>query len=128
MPLADAVTMLESEKTALREKITGDTDTEDDRLDYVAVNNLLTQTDYLTGYDGWLDNIQKSKENLLTFSIFNDPNSFSGRNIIKTAEEFEKLEGVELTLGADGAVDAFMTFRLTDYFLLVVLLLIGLSF
>ena len=88
MPLADAVTMLESEKTALREKITSNTDTENDRLDYVAVNNLLTQTDYLTGYGGWLDNIQKNKENLLTFSIFNDPNSFSGRNIIKTAEEF----------------------------------------
>ena len=128
MPLADAVTMLTSEKTALRETITGDTDTEDDRLDYVAVNNLLAQTDYLTGYGGWLDNIQKNKENLLTFSIFNDPNSFSGRNIIRTAEEFEKLEGVELTLGIDGAVDAFMTFPLTDYFLLVVLLLLGLSF
>ena len=128
MPFADAVTMLTSEKTALSAKITGDTDTEDDRLDYIAVNNLLTQTDYLTGYGDWLDNIQKNKENLLTFSIFNDPNSFSGRNIIKTAEEFEKLEGVELTLGTDGAVDAFMTFRLTDYFLLVVLLLIGLSF
>ena len=128
MPLADTVTMLTDEKAALSAKITGDTDTEDDRLDYVAVNNLLAQTDYLTGYGGWLENIQKNKENLLTFSIFNDPDSFSGRNIIKTAEEFEKLQGVELSIGADRAVDAFMTFRLTDYFLLVVLLLIGLSF
>ena len=128
MPFTDAMTMLTDEKSALSAKITGDTDRSNDRLDYIAVNNLLTQTDYLTGYGGWLDNIQKNKENLLTFSIFNDPNSFSGRNIIKTAEEFEKLRGVELTLGTDGAVDAFMTFRLTDYFLLVVLLLIGLSF
>ena len=128
MPFTDAMTMLTDEKSALSTKITGDTDTENDRLDYIAVNNLLHQTDYLTGYGNWLDNIQKNKENLLTFSIFNDPNSFSGRNIIKTAEEFEKLWGVELTLGTDGAVDAFMTFRLTDYFLLVELLLIGLSF
>ena len=128
MPFTDAVTMLTDEKSALSAKITGDTDTENDRLDYIAVNNLLTQTDYLTGYNGWLENIQKNKENLLTFSIFNDPNSFSGRNIIKTAEEFEKLQGVELTIGADGAVDAFMTFRLTDYFLLVALLLVVLSF
>ena len=128
MPFTDAMTMLTDEKPALSTKITGDTDTENDRLDYIAVNNLLHQTDYLTGYGDWLANIQKNKDNLLTFSIFNDPNSFSGRNIIKTAEEFEKLQGVELTLGTDGAVDAFMTFRLTDYFLLVVLLLIGLSF
>ena len=128
LPLADAVTMLTDEKAALSAKITGDTDTEDDRLDYVAVNNLLAQTGYLTGYGGWLDNIQKNKDNLLTFSIFNDPNSFSGRNIVKTADEFEKLQGVELTLGTDGAVDSFMSFRLTDYFLLLVLVLIGLSF
>ncbi len=128
LPLADAVTMLTDEKAALSAKITGDTDTENDQLDYVAVNNLLAQTDYLTGYGGWLENIQKNKENLLTFSIFNDPDSFSGRNILKTADEFEKLQGVELTLGTDGAVDSFMSFRLTDYFLLLVLLLVALSF
>ena len=128
LPLADAVTMLTDEKAALSAKITGDTDTEDARLDYVAVTNLLSRTDYLTGYGDWLENIQKNKENLLTFSIFNDPDSFSGRNILKTADEFEKLQGVELTLGTDGTVDSFMSFRLTDYFLLLVLLLIGLSF
>ncbi len=128
LPLADAVAMLTDEKATLSAKIAEDTDTEDDRLDYVAVNNLLAQTDYLTGYGGWLENIQKNKDNLLTFSIFNDPDSFSGRNILKTADEFEKLQGVELTLGTDGAVESFMSFRLTDYFLLLVLLLIGLSF
>ena len=128
LPLADAVTMLTDEKAALSAKITGDTDTEDARLDYVAVTNLLSRTDYLTGYGDWLENIQKNKENLLTFSIFNDPDSFSGRNILKTADEFEKLQGVELTLGTDGAVDSFMSFRLTDYFLLLVLLLVALSF
>ena len=128
LPLADAVTMLTDEKAALSAKITGDTDSEDDRLDYVAVTNLLSRTDYLTGYGDWLENIQKNKENLLTFSIFNDPDSFSGRNILKTADEFEKLQGVELTLGTDGAVDSFMSFRLTDYFLLLVLLLVALSF
>ena len=128
LPLADAVTMLTDEKAALSAKITGDTDTEDARLDYVAVTNLLSRTDYLTGYGDWLENIRKNKENLLTFSIFNDPDSFSGRNILKTADEFEKLQGVELTLGTDGAVDSFMSFRLTDYFLLLVLLLVALSF
>lgn len=128
MPFADAAAILTDEKTALTAKITGDTDTEDDDLDYVAVNNLLAQTDYLTGYGGWLENIRKNRDNLLTFSIFNDPNSFSGRNIIKTADEFEKLRGVELTLGTDGAVDSFMSFRLTDYLLVLALLLIGLSF
>lgn len=127
-PLADAITMLEGEKASLNEKITGNTDTEDDRLDYVAVNNLLAQTDYLIGYGDWLNTIQKNKDNMLSFPIFNDPDSFSGQNIIKTAEEFEKLQGVDLTLGADGAIDALLSFTLTDYFLFLILLLFGISF
>ena len=132
MPAADAEAYLAGQEEALSsalfdsgEPAEGDGEA---RLDYVAVRNLLAQTEYLTGYGQWLENIQRNKENLLTFSIFSDPKSFSGRNILKTAEEFEKLRGVELTLGADGAVESFMSFRLTDYFLLLALLLVALSF
>ncbi len=128
MPLAGAVTALTEELDALKGKTGGEEGAEDDRLDYVAVKNLLDKAEYLAGYGDWLETIQKNKENLLTFSLFNDPNSFSGRNILKTAGEFEKLRGVELTLGADGAVEAFMTFPLTDYFLVLALLLLALSF
>lgn len=96
-------------------------------LDYIAVNNLLINADYLTGYDGWLNSIQRNKENMQIFSLF-ETDSFSGRNIVKTADEFEKLRGVSLSPGADGAVNSFMSFSLTDYFMIVVLLMIVLSF
>lgn len=98
------------------------------RLDYIAADNLLKQTTYLSGYDDYLASIQKNKENMLSFSIFNDTNSFSSRNIIKTAEEFQKLEGIPLTLGADGAVNAFMGSSMTDYLLLAILVLVCISF
>lgn len=97
-------------------------------LDYVAVNHLLKQAEYLDGYDDYLATIQANKEKMLSFSIFNDPDSFSGRNIIKTADEFETLEGVSLTLGADGAITALMDFSITDYLLLAVLILVCISF
>lgn len=97
-------------------------------LDYAAVSHLLKQVEYLDGYDDYLATIQANKEKLLSFSLFNDPDSFSGRNIIKTAAEFEALEGVSLNLGADGAVNAFMDFSITDYLLLAVLVLICISF
>lgn len=106
----------------------GEIDLNEVRLDYVAVNNLLTQTAYLDGYDDYLNTIRANKEKMLSFSIFNDPDSFSGRNIILTAEEFQALEGVSLTLGADGAISAFMDFSITDYLLLSVLMLICISF
>ena len=97
-------------------------------LDYVAVNHLLKQAEYLDGYDDYLATIQANKEKMLSFSIFNDMDSFSGRNIIKTADEFEALEGISLSLGADGAITAFMDFSITDYLLLAVLVLICISF
>ena len=128
LPLADAAALLTDEKAVLTGRLAGDADNENDRLDYVAVSNLLAQADYLAGYHNWLNTIQKNKDNMLAFPIFNDPDSFSGRNIIKTAEEFEKLQGVDLTLGADGAIDALMSFPLTDYFLLVIPALFGVSF
>lgn len=96
-------------------------------LDYIAINNLLINADYLMGYDNWLNSIQRNKENMQIFSLF-ESDSFSGRNIVKTADEFEKLRGVSLSLGADGAVNSFMSFSLTDYFVIAVLLMIVMSF
>lgn len=96
-------------------------------LDYIAVNNLLINAEHLTGYDDWLMSIQRNKENMQMFSLF-ETDSFSGRNITKTADEFEKPQGVTLSLGANGAVNSFISFALTDYFMITVLPLFVMSF
>lgn len=128
LSLTDAISILEQEEARLRNLLFGDHVDKDVKLEYIAVNNLLSQADYLAGYGDWLNTIQKNKDNMLAFPIFNDPNSFSGRNIIKTADEFEKLQGVDLALGVNGAIEAFLSFTLTDYFLLVILLSFCISF
>ncbi len=118
----------EEEPELIRQLENDEIDLEQARLDYVAADNLLQQISYLSGYGDYLASIQANKESMLSFSIFNDPNSFASRNIIKTAEEFGKLKGVSLELGADGAVDSFLGFAMTDYLLLAVLALICISF
>ena len=118
----------EEQPELIRQLENGAVNLDQARLDYVAADNLLRQISYLSGYGDYLASIQANKESMLSLSIFNDPNSFSSRNIIKTAEEFGGLEGVSLELGADGAVDAFMGFAITDYLLLAVLALICISF
>lgn len=135
MAPSDAAEYLRAQKDALADTIAADRDKsdgenidEDARLDYAAVNSLIGRVDYIAGYGELLDNIRANKENLLSFSIFNKPGSFSSRNIIKTADEFEKLESVKLTLGADGAVDALLSFHMTDYLLTLALTLFALSF
>lgn len=159
MPLDEAVSMLEQEKSRLgdilriadllensnvfgggtldayretqpellRQIEDGEINISTAKLDYIAVNNLLINTGHLTGYDDWLKSIQRNKENMQMFSLF-ETDSFSGRNIVKTADEFEKLCGVILSVGADGVINAFMSFALTDYFMIAVLLLFVVSF
>lgn len=129
MFLSDSLKQYREEYPDLVQQLeNGELDLGEVHLDYVAVNHLLKQAEYLDNYDDYLATIQANKDKMLSFSIFNDPDSFSGRNIIKTANEFEALEGVSLTLGADGAISAFMDFSITDYLLLAVLVLICISF
>lgn len=129
MFLSDSLKQYREEYPDLVQQLeNGELDLGEVHLDYVAVNHLLKQVEYLDNYDDYLATIQANKDKMLSFSIFNDPDSFSGRNIIKTANEFEALEGVSLTLGADGAISAFMDFSITDYLLLAVLVLICISF
>lgn len=97
-------------------------------LEYVAVHNLLLQASYLHDYPTFLKSIQTSKDNLLSFSIFRDADSFSGRNILKTAAEFEPLSDVTLGLGANGAIEAFMNVRLTDFLMVILPFLLVVSF
>lgn len=118
----------EEQPELIRQLENDEMDLEQARLDYTAADNLLRQLDYLNGYGDYLASIQANKESMLSFSIWGDPNSFSSRNIIKTAEEFGELEGVSLELGADGAVDSFLGFAMTDYLLLAVLALICIFF
>jgi len=117
----------ETQPELLRQIESGEINISAAELDYIAVNNLLINTEHLTGYDDWLKSIQRNKENMQMFSLF-ETGSFSGRNIVKTADEFEKLRGVTLSLGADGAVNSFISFALTDYFMIAVLLLFVMSF
>lgn len=129
LPLSDAVSALEQEKDKLEKHLNDENNANDSiKSDYAAVNTLLSQTKSLTNYPDWLNSIQKNKDSMMSFSIFSDPDSFSGRNILKTANEFERLEGVSLKLGADGAIKSMLDFSLSDYFLLIVLLIIAVSF
>lgn len=129
MPLSEAASVLEQEKDRLETLPKNeDSPVDEAKSGYAAVNTLLLQTKYLSDYPDWLDSIQNNKDSMLSFSIFSDLDSFSGRNILKTAGQFEKLQGVELTFGENGAVESLLTFSLTDYFLLAILMIISVSF
>lgn len=93
-----------------------------------AADRLAEQLEYLVGYGDYLSQIQKNRDMLTNFSIFNQGNTFTIRNVEKTADEFAVLEGVTLSLGEDRAITALFSFRTADYLLVLSLALVVLSF
>lgn len=59
-----------------------------------------TQIDHLLSYDSYIQGIQSRADRMITVSIFAE-SEFAKANIRKTAEDYGRMEGVELTMGND---------------------------
>ena len=68
-----------------------------------ALHEVEADAEYIAGYDEYLQKIQKQAEEQSKTSIFGKKNSFSMRNLRKTAKEFGKLLGKEDGISAEEA-------------------------
>lgn len=87
----------------------------------IAAAQLQGQYEHLMGYQSYLDKIQAHAKLLQSVSLFSDPNSPGYKNTVKTAKDFEKMQGVEVTAGHDLAVTEFFTDKWTDYSIIIVI-------
>lgn len=97
-----------------------DYESENEELRIVAME-LQAQYEYLIGYETYLNRIQSHAKLLQSVSLFSDPDSIGYKNTVKTAEDFAKMQGVEVTAGHDLAVTEFFTDKWTDYSILIVI-------
>ncbi len=102
--------------------------TKSEQQDLVAIRTLMAQLEYQKHFEDYLQKIKDNKTNALSFSIFNKDDSFTQRNVLKTSSQFEALNGTEISIDKNGALESFFTCQFTDYHLLLFLLLIVLSF
>ena len=90
---------------------------------------LLTQAEHLSSYEEYLKRVQDQAYKMQASSIFNaNQNSFTYRNIIKTAEDFADCTATDIRLGNDRAIQDWLTFSLADWLYLAVILLLVMSF
>jgi len=87
---------------------------------------ILEQVNALRAYPDYVNQIEVQAQSMRRYSIFNDPNSFTYRNIMKTPQDFERVKGVPLQLSLDYGVVTATHYRLTDMMLLTILILLGL--
>ena len=77
---------------------------------------------YLNGYHDYIRNIETNSEFLLDISIYQNDNKIID-NIIKTRKDFYGLSGIVLTPVIEDGYIAFLNFRITDFFAVLIALL-----
>ena len=95
---------------------------------YEALEKCVNQLESLAGWEGYLKGVQDSADRVLQFSIFQDSGGYTYKNTIKTAREYEALHDVNLVLGHDDALTSILQSVVTDYMLVLWMLLFVMSF
>lgn len=93
------------------------------------LRDIESQLEYIKKYPEDMKQIQTNAQQLMTFSIFSDKNSFTYNNIVKTGKDFEKVADVSLYLVNNKATGSFVNYYYTFYFALIMMVFIiyGLS-
>lgn len=107
-----------------------DSDTARLRLQIVLtrIEELQEQAAYVAGYADYLDSVQKQTESLSQSTLFSDVNSFSHRNLVQTAEEFDTLRNVTVSFGANRSYERWVKYELADYLYLIFIILFVFAF
>lgn len=90
---------------------------------------VLEQVQYLAEYPEYLTRVQEQAERLQKSSLFgSDPNTFTYRNILKTAKDFQGVTADGVRLGNDWALRYWLSFKTADWIFLGAILLLVMSF
>lgn len=84
---------------------------------------------HVAGYADYLESVSEQAERMSNSSVFGkNKNSFTYRNIQKTARDFEALSGVTPEFGGNRAIERWLDFKLQDAFYLFAILIVILAF
>ncbi|MDQ0115052.1 hypothetical protein [Paenibacillus harenae] len=86
---------------------------------------VMEQLEALMAYPDYVTRIEVQANNMLKYSIFNQQDSFTYRNILKTPKDFEEVKNAPLQLSLDYGVVSSTTFRMTDIMILTILLMLS---
>lgn len=82
------------------------------------------QIEYINSYPDFIGEMYDRAKAQSASSIFGDENSFSYKNLYKTADDYAGLENTELRLVNSDSLTATVKYGLTDFFIIAVVLLI----
>lgn len=95
-----------------------------DTRKYVFLYNILSQIQYIKSYPDFIGEMKMRADYQSSVSVFGDADSFSYKNLYKTADDFAHLKNVELVIGNDKAVVETSHNIITDIFIIGIVFLV----
>ncbi len=92
------------------------------------LNELSEEADYLLEYPAYLSGVSEQVKTQSQVAVFGKSGGFAARNLKKTAEDFENLNGVTPIFGNNFGIEKWLEFGISDYFFLGILTVIVLVF
>lgn len=109
----------------LKENANEKTDIQQTQQKYQAFTKLLERVNYAISYAEFLESVKTQAQSMSKLSLFSDVDSFSQKNIQKTAEAYEKMSSVQPGLTYSDAADAWSDSALADVIVPGLLLFLG---
>ena len=91
---------------------------------YQLTYRLQNQIDYVSSYPEFIGEMRERTDSQSKLSGFSDKNSFSYKNLYKTADDYEHLKNTRLSLVNNESVTAATQFGTTDIFIIAIIFLI----
>lgn len=85
--------------------------------------DILQQIDYINSYPDFISEMYDRAAVQSALTIFGDENSFSYKNLYKTAEDYSRLKDTQLSLVNSDSFNATVSYGLTDIFVIAAVLL-----
>lgn len=86
--------------------------------DDVVIQELKSKLTYLSNYQTKIDAVIYNADKVKEFSVFQDIKSFSYINVLKTAKDFGRLDGIDLTLDKDRATEHVVVYSYLNFFVI----------
>lgn len=89
-----------------------------------SVSIIKSQLTYIDSYPDFISSMSKKAENMKSVSIFNKPNTFAFRNVVKTPLDFDHLKDIKLKIGDSTGIVTSTTFNITDLIIMSLIFLL----
>lgn len=96
--------------------------TEEERIYYSVVGGMLGDYSYILNYNNRIQNILERADKQMEDTGIFEKNSFAGRNIVKTKEDFSKITDVKPKVGEQSSFEHLFNYNISDFIMIAAVL------